>query len=353
MKFQVLSIVPHSPHPLTGELPSAAARLEQVVTLGETAERLGFDAYAIGERHAGPFLSSAPTVLLAALAARTSRIRLLTGVTVVAILDPVRVAEDYATLDQLSRGRLELVVGKGAEAGHFDLFGLDEARQWELQKEKYELLRRLWTEEDVDWEGASRPPLKGVTTIPRPYAGLPRIWHGSATSLHSPELAARHGDPLFTANAIQPREAYARLIAHYRERFEAYGHDPAHARVAAGSGGLLIADTPEQAVRRYKELYEAKVAQSFRPHLEGRAGYNTPFRTVEEAIAGGPQLIGSPEQIAEKILDFHAHYGHDLQSVTVDGFGQSTAEQTETLERFAEEIAPVLRKEAPSTLWEV
>ncbi|MFD8010409.1 LLM class flavin-dependent oxidoreductase [Streptomyces sp. NPDC058955] len=352
MRFQVLSIVPHSPHPLTGELPSAADRLEQVVTLGTTAERLGFDAYAIGERHAGPFLSSAPTVLLAALAARTSRIRLLTGVTVVAILDPVRVAEDYATLDQLSRGRLELVVGKGAEAGHFDLFGLDEERQWELQKEKYELLRRLWTEEDVDWEGASRPPLKGVTTIPRPYAGLPRIWHGSATSLHSPELAARHGDPLFTANAIQPREAYARLIAHYRERFEAYGHDPAHARVAAGSGGLLIADTPEQAVRRYKELYEAKVAQSFRPHLEGKAGYNTPFRTVEEAIAGGPQLIGSPEQITEKILGFHAHYGHDLQSITVDGFGQSTAEQAETLERFAEEIAPVLRKEAPSTLWE-
>ncbi|MFE6227440.1 MULTISPECIES: LLM class flavin-dependent oxidoreductase [unclassified Streptomyces] len=352
MRFQVLSIVPHSPHPLTGELPSAADRLEQVVTLGETAERLGFDAYAIGERHAGPFLSSAPTVLLAALAARTSRIRLLTGVTVVAILDPVRVAEDYATLDQLSRGRLELVVGKGAEAGHFDLFGLDEERQWELQKEKYELLRRLWTEEDVDWEGTSRPPLRGVTTIPRPYAGAPTIWHGSATSLHSPELAARHGDPLFTANAIQPREAYARLIAHYRERFEAYGHDPARARVAAGSGGLLIADTPEDAVRRYKELYEAKVAQSFRPHLEGRAGYNTPFRTVEEAIADGPQLIGSPEQITEKILAFHAHYGHDLQSVTVDGFGQSTAEQTETLARFAEEIAPVLRKEAPSTLWE-
>ncbi|MET9345691.1 LLM class flavin-dependent oxidoreductase [Streptomyces termitum] len=352
MKFQVLSIVPHSPHPLTGELPTAADRLEQVVELGAEAERLGFDAYAIGERHAGPFLSSAPTVLLAALAARTSRIRLLTGVTVVAILDPVRVAEDYATLDQLSRGRLELVVGKGAEAGHFDLFGLDESRQWELQEERYELLRRLWTEEGVDWEGASRPPLRGVTTIPRPYAGPPRIWHGSATSLRSPELAARHGDPLFTANAIQPREAYARLIAHYREKFEEYGHDPAHARVAAGSGGLLVADTPEEAVRRYKELYEAKVAQSFRPHLAGRAGYNTPFRTIEEAVADGPQLIGSPEQIVEKVLDFHAHYGHDLQSVTVDGFGQSTAEQAETLQRFAEEIAPVLRKEAPSTLWE-
>lgn len=352
MKFSVLSLVGHAPHPLTGELPSAAERFHEVIETGAAAERLGFDAYAIGERHAGPFLSSSPGVILGALAARTSTIRLLTGVTVVAILDPVRVAEEFATLDQIARGRLELVVGKGAEAGHFSLFGLDEERQWDLQKEKYELLRRLWSEEGVDWDGEFRPPLKNVTTVPRPYAGPPRIWHGSATSLNSPELAARHGDPLFTANAIQPREAYARLIAYYRQRFEAYGRDPADARVAAGSGGLLIADTTRKAVERYKELYEAKVAQSFKPHLEGRAGYNTPFRTIEDAMADGPQLIGSPQQIIDKILGFHAVYRHDLQSLTVDGFGLSHSEQLETLQRFAEEIAPVVRREAPSTLWD-
>ncbi|MFD5872386.1 LLM class flavin-dependent oxidoreductase [Streptomyces sp. NPDC060322] len=352
MKFSVLSLIGHAPHPLTGALPSAAERFHEVIGTGVAAERLGFDAYAIGERHAGPFLSSSPGVVLGALAARTSTIRLLTGVTVVAILDPVRVAEEFATLDQIARGRIELVVGKGAEAGHFSLFGLDEERQWDLQKEKYELLRRLWTEEGVDWEGEFRPALKNVTTVPRPYAGAPRVWHGSATSLNSPELAAEHGDPLFTANAIQPREAYARLITHYRERFEAYGHDPADARVAAGSGGLLIADTPRKAVARYKELYEAKVAQSFKPHLEGRAGYNTPFRTIEDAMAGGPQLIGSPQQIIDKILGFHAAYRHDLQSVTVDGFGLPHEEQLETLQRFAEEIAPVVRREAPSTLWD-
>ncbi|MCX4821935.1 LLM class flavin-dependent oxidoreductase [Streptomyces sp. NBC_01142] len=351
MRFSVLSIIGHAPHPLTGQLLSPADRFEEVIETGVEAERLGFDAYAIGERHAGAFLSSSPTVLLGALAARTTRIKLLTGVTVVAILDPVRVAEDYATLDQISRGRIELVVGKGAEAGHFDLFGLDEKRQWDLQKEKYELLRRLWSEENVDWAGEFRPPLKSVTTVPRPYAGLPRIWHGSATSLNSPELAAQHGDPLFTANAVQPREAYAKLIAEYRRRFEEYGHDPANAHVAAGSGGLLIADSSQQAVERFKELYEAKVSQSFRPHLEGRAGYNTPFRTIEDAIANGPQLIGSPQQIIDKILGYREVYRHDLQSITVDGFGLSRGEQVETLRRFAEEIAPVVRKEAPTTLW--
>ncbi|MFD7549898.1 LLM class flavin-dependent oxidoreductase [Streptomyces sp. NPDC059578] len=351
MRFQVLSIVGHAPHPLTGRLPSTADRLQEVIETGVAAERLGFDAYAIGERHAGAFLSSSPTALLGALAARTRRIRLLTGVTVVAILDPVRVAEDYATLDQLSRGRIELVIGKGAEAGHFDLFGLDEARQWDLQKEKYELLRRLWREEGVDWEGEFRPPLKAVTTVPRPFAGAPRVWHGSATSLNSPELAAQHGDPLFTANAVQPRAAYVRLIDHYRERFEAHGHDPARAYVGAGSGGLLIADTHEQAVARYKELYEARVRQSFKPHLVGRPGYNTPFTTIEDAIADGPQLIGSPQQIIDKILGYHAAYRHQLQSVTVDGFGLSAAEQVDTLQRFAEEVAPVVRRAAPSTLW--
>ncbi|GAA1362986.1 LLM class flavin-dependent oxidoreductase [Streptomyces beijiangensis] len=351
MKFSVLSLIGHAPHPLTGELPSSADRLAEVVETGVEAERLGFDAYAVGERHAGPFLSSSPTVVLGALASRTTTIRLLTGVTVVAILDPVRVAEDYATLDLLSRGRIELVVGKGAEAGHFDLFGLDEERQWDLQKEKYELLRRLWSEEGVDWEGEFRPPLKNVTTVPRPFDGLPRIWHGSATSLNSPELAAKHGDPLFTANAVQPREAYAKLIDHYRERFEAYGHDPARAHVAAGSGGLLIADSSQQAVSRFKGLYEAKVAQTFKPHLAGKAGYNTPFRTIEDAIESGPQLIGSPQQIIDKILGYHEVYRHDLQSITVDGFGLAHGEQLETLQRFAEEIAPVVRSEAPSTLW--
>ncbi|CDR12806.1 LLM class flavin-dependent oxidoreductase [Streptomyces iranensis] len=351
MRFSVLSLIGHAPHPLTGELPSAAERFEDVVETGVAAERLGFDAYAVGERHAGPFLSSSPTVVLGALAARTSRIRLLTGVTVVAILDPVRVAEDYATLDQISRGRIELVVGKGAEAGHFDLFGLDEDRQWDLQAEKYELLRRLWSEEKVTWKGEFRPPLKEVTTVPRPYDGLPRIWHGSATSRNSPELAARHGDPLFTANAIQPREAYAELIRHYRERFEAYGHDPATAHVAAGSGGLFIADTTRRAVEQYKDYYEARVRQNFKPHLADKPGYNTPFRTIEDAIENGPQLIGSPQQIIDKILTYHELYRHDLQSITVDGIGLSRSRQTETLQRFAEEIAPVVRREAPSGLW--
>ena len=116
MRFQIVDIVPYVQNPVTGRLVSPAERVDQTVEFARRAERLGFDAFAVGERHAGHFLSSSPTVLLGAIAAVTSTIRLQTGVTVLSVLDPVRVAEDYATIDQLSRGRLEFTIGKGNEA---------------------------------------------------------------------------------------------------------------------------------------------------------------------------------------------------------------------------------------------
>jgi hypothetical protein len=130
------------------------------------------------------------TVLLGAIAATTSRVRIMTGVTVLSILDPLRVAEDYATIDQLSRGRVELVIGKGNEMRQLPMFGVEQGLQWEQLAEKYELLRRLWREEKVTWEGQFRPPLNEVTSQPRPFAGAPRVWHGSATTLTSAALAA-------------------------------------------------------------------------------------------------------------------------------------------------------------------
>ena len=158
MKFQVLDIIPHLKNPLTGEIVSTADRLNQVVETARRAEDLGYDSFSVGERHAGEFISSSPTTVLAAIAAVTDRIRLQSGVTVLSVLDPVRVAEDYATIDQLSRGRLELVIGKGNEVLQYPLFGLDLADQWDLLAEKYGLLRRLWREENVTWSGRFRAP---------------------------------------------------------------------------------------------------------------------------------------------------------------------------------------------------
>ena len=348
MKFQVLDIIPHQRDPRTGHRVSAAERLEQVIRTAQRAEELGFDSFSVGERHAGEFLSSSPATVLAAIAAVTSKIRLQTGVTVLSVLDPVRVAEDYATIDQLSRGRLELVIGKGNEVLQYPLFGVDLAHQWDLLEEKYALLRRLWREEDVSWQGRFRSPLtEPATTTPRPFAGPVRVWHGSATSLRSAELAARWGDPLFTANAIQPRENYQRLIDHYNEQYLAAGHDPAQRYIASGSGagGVFLADSTAAAKRDFGPVYEGLTAGRNVP------GNNTPFRDIDHAVAQGPALVGSPEDVAAKILDYHAGYGHSLQSISLPTT-LPFAQQLEILERFAREVIPVVRKAAPDTLWE-
>jgi alkanesulfonate monooxygenase SsuD/methylene tetrahydromethanopterin reductase-like flavin-dependent oxidoreductase (luciferase family) len=344
VKFQILDIIPHQRNPVTGRIVSPADRFAQTVQTARRAEELGIDAFALGERHAGDFLSSGIAVVLGAIAASTSRIRLQTGVTVLSLLDPVRVAEDYATIDQLSRGRLDIVIGKGNEVRHFPLFGLNAEDQWDLLAEKYELLRRLWREEKVSWSGRFRPPLDEATTLPRPFAGAPRIWHGSATTLTSAALAGRWGDPLFSANAIQPRQNYKVLIDHWRAEYERHGHDPRYAYLGSGSGGTFIADTTQQAREQYGPVYEGLVARRNVP------GNNTPYRDIDHAIAEGPALVGSPQQVIDKILSYHEAYRHDLQSISLPT-ALPFEEQLHILERLATEVIPVVRRHAPTTLW--
>ncbi|MEV6901616.1 LLM class flavin-dependent oxidoreductase [Amycolatopsis sp. NPDC051372] len=349
MRFQLLDILPHLQNPVTGRIVSTSDRYAQALNTAQRAEQIGFDAVALGERHAGPFLSAGVTVLLGAIAATTSRVRIQTGVTVLSISDPVRIAEDFATIDQLSRGRVEIVIGKGNEARKLPMFGVEPGQQWDQLAEKYELLRRLWREENVTWEGKFRGALDGVTTLPRPYAGAPRVWHGSATTLTSAELAAKWGDPLFSANAIQPRDNYKILIDHYRAEYDRHGHDPRYAFVGAGAGFLYLADSTQDAREHFGPVYE-KMVEFFNKPGNHTPGNEMVFRDIDHAIAEGPVLVGSPQQIIEKILYFHAGFGHDLQSFSLPTM-LPHEQQLEMLERFAAEVIPVVRKEAPTTLW--
>lgn len=350
MRFQVLDIVFNPPNPVTGETVPADVRLQRVVEHAVLAEELGLDAFSVGERHAGPVLSSAPTVILGAIAQATHRILLNTGITVLSLLDPVRAAEDLATVDQLSRGRLEITIGKGNEVAQYPLLGKDIALQYDYLTENYELLRRLLAEEDVTWSGRFRAALDGVTTLPRPFDGPFRIWHGTATSSTAVELAARWGDPVFTANALQPRENYLRHLVHYREEYAAAGHDPALAYVGSGSGGLFLAGTTEEAVEQYRPLYEGQVAQSDARGHRDVLGVGTSFRTLAEAVERGPALVGSSERVAEKILDYHGTFGHDIQSVSISPALPAT-QQEDVLRQFAEEVVPLVRREVSTTLW--
>lgn len=345
MKFALMSLMQNTPNVVTGEQFTQQQKFQNILGQAILAEQLGFEAYGVGERHGAPFISSSPPIVLTAIAARTSRIRLLTTVTVLSVLDPVRVAEDYATLDHLSGGRIELIIGKGNFAQHYPLFGISEEEQWDSLAERYELLSRLWNEENVTWQGKYRPALHNVTTQPRPFQKKIPVWHGSASSKLSTELAAKYGEPLFSSNTLHRQEKYKALIEHYRERLAYYGHDPQKAIVGAGSGGsIYLANTTEEAIKRFRPYHDAFRSRLTQPHDI------PPFTDLEDNVKNGPILVGSPAHVIEKILDYHQAFGHQVLSISVDGLTES--EKKEQAERFATEVIPVLKREIPSTVWE-
>ncbi|MCG5218633.1 LLM class flavin-dependent oxidoreductase [Streptosporangium soli] len=342
MKFLAITLIVHGPHPITGETKSTTARFREVLDNAVLAEELGFDGFGVGERHERPFISSSPPVVLSHIAALTSRIRLFTAVTTLSLLDPVRAFEDYATLDHLSGGRLELIIGKGNGAAQAQLFHVTGEDQWERNREGYELFRKLWRADKVTWTGRYRPSLTGAETLPRPLQQPIRVWHGSATSTESVELAAKYGDPLFSANVTNPIEPYAELIAHYRERWAHHGHDPADALVGAGSAGYYGAKTSQEAITTYRPIFDARLA-FFR-----KAGIDPVFHTLEDAIERGSILVGSPQQIIDKVHRYHERFGHEVMHLHADADGLTDERHRATLELFQSDIAPVLRKEIPS-----
>jgi len=342
MKFLLITLITHVPDPVTGEKKSPADRLRDVLDKAVLAEGLGFDGFAVGERHEDPFISSSPPVVLSNIAARTSTIGLFTGVTTLSLLDPVRAFEDYSTLDNLSGGRLELIIGKGNGAAQAELFHVTTADQWDRNREGYELFRLLWDNEHVTWSGRFRPPLVDAKALPRPLQSRIRIWHGSATSTDSVDLAARHGDPIFSANFSHPIEPYAALVRHYRERWEFYGHRPEDALVGAGTAGFYVAPTSQEAIATYRPMIEARLA------LQRRGGFPMVFESAEDFLERSSALVGSPEQVIDKVGRYHDQLGHEAIHLSADADGVTAGQQRRSHELFQSDVAPVLRERIPS-----
>jgi alkanesulfonate monooxygenase SsuD/methylene tetrahydromethanopterin reductase-like flavin-dependent oxidoreductase (luciferase family) len=342
MKFLLITLITHLPDRHTGEKNSPAERLRDVLDKAVLADELGFDGFAVGERHEDPFISSSPPVVLSNIAARTSRIALFTGVTTLSLLDPVRAFEDYSTLDNLSGGRLELIIGKGNGAAQAELFHVTTADQWDRNREGYELFRLLWENERVTWSGRFRPPLVNAKALPRPLQRRIRIWHGSATSKDSVDLAARHGDPIFSANVSNPIEPYAELVRHYRERWEFYGHRPEDALVGAGTAGFYIAPTSQEAVATYRPMFEARLA------AQRRAGFPVAFDSIEGFVERSSALVGSPEQVIDKVGRYHGALGHEVMHLSADADGVTVDQQRRSFELFQSDVAPILRERIPS-----
>ncbi|WP_439941303.1 LLM class flavin-dependent oxidoreductase [Streptomyces sp. BBFR115] len=341
MKFLAITLIVHRPDPVTGVLKSTHERFREVLDNAQLAEELGFDGFGVGERHERPFISSSPTVVLSHVAALTRRIRLFTAVTTLSLLDPVRAYEDYATLDHLSGGRLDLIIGKGNGTAQRELFHVTPEDQWDRNAESYEVFRQLWRKDKVTAKTRFRPELTDAEVWPRPYQQPVRVWHGSATSKESVDLAARYGDPLFSANVTHPIEPYAELIDHYRERWEHYGHDPARIAVGAGSAGLYVARTSQEALDAYRPVFESNLA------FQREHGLPVVFETLEDYAERSSALIGSPQQVIEKVHRYHERFGHTVLHVQADASGLTDAQHRDSLELFQGEVAPVLRTEIP------
>jgi alkanesulfonate monooxygenase SsuD/methylene tetrahydromethanopterin reductase-like flavin-dependent oxidoreductase (luciferase family) len=342
VKFLLITLITHTPDPVTGEKKSAADRLRDVVDAAVLAEELGYDGFAVGERHEDPFISSSPPVVLSNIAARTSRIGLFTGVTTLSLLDPVRAFEDYSTLDNLSGGRLELIIGKGNGAAQAELFHVTTADQWDRNREGYELFRLLWESDEVTWSGRFRPSLVKAKALPRPLQERLRIWHGSATSKESVDLAARYGDPIFSANVTYPIEPYAELVRHYRERWTFYGHRPEDALVGAGTAGFYVAPTSQQAVAEFRLCFETRLA------FARRAGLPVVFDSIDDFVDRSSALVGSPQQVIDKVGRYHEQFGHEVIHLSADADGVTAGQKRRSLELLQSDVAPVLRERIAS-----
>jgi putative FMN-dependent luciferase-like monooxygenase len=334
MQFGIFSVSDVTRNPVTGDTPSEAERIDAIVRIAQRADEVGLDVFAIGEHHNPPFVSSSPTTLLSHIAALTQRITVSTSVTLVTTNDPVKIAEDYAMLQHLSKGRMDLMVGRGNTVPVYPWFGKDIRQGVALALENYNVLHRLWREDVVDWEGSFRTPLQGFTSIPRPLDDVPPfVWHGSIRTPEIAEQAAYYGNGYFANNVLAPNFHFRPLVNFYRERFAHYGHGTPEQAIVGLGGHAFIAKRSQDAV------------SAFRPYFEGSPIYGASY-SLDDYMTGTPLSVGSPQEVIEKTLTFQEGFGdYQRQLWAVDAMGLPLEMALEQVELLGTEVVPVLRKE--------
>src|SRR6187200_1208663 len=253
MQFGVFSVSDLTTDPTNGRTPTETERIKAIVAIARKAEEVGLDVFALGEHHNPPFFSSSPTTTLAHIAARTERLILSTSTTLITTNDPVKIAEDFAMLQHLADGRVDLMMGRGNTGPVYPWFGQDIRDGIPLAIENYHLLHRLWREDVVDWEGKYRTPLQGYTSTPRPLDGVPPfVWHGSIRTPEIAEQAAFYGNGFFANHILAPNFHFKPLVDLYRQRFEHYGHGSADQAIVGLGGMSFIAKRSQDAVNAFR-----------------------------------------------------------------------------------------------------
>ncbi len=305
MQIGIDSFVSTVTDPETGVDVTPVQRVQHLLEEVERADQVGLDTYGIGEHHRPEYMDSAPAVLLAAAAARTSTIRLNSAVAVLSASDPVRLFQEYATLDLISQGRIDLVVGRGSFTESFPLFGLDLEDYDSLFAEKLELLLQIRASERVTWSGRHRPPLTGQGVYPRPLQDPLPVWVGVGGTPQSFVRAGLLGLPLMVAIIGGEPARFRPLVDLYREAGAQAGHDPAQLKVGLHCFGF-VGDTSQQAADDFYPGW----AQMF-TKIGRERGFGAPSRAQYDAMCGpsGAFLIGDPETVAAKALRIHEDLG--------------------------------------------
>jgi probable LLM family oxidoreductase len=344
MELGVYTFGDLKPDPRTGEVFSVEKRLASLIEQARMADEAGLDLFALGEHHGLDFAVSSPAVVLGAAAVRTERIRLTSAVTVLSSDDPVRVFQDFATVDLLSGGRAEIMAGRGSFIESFPLFGFDLADYDELFVENLALLLRLRESERVKWSGTHRAPIDDLGVYPRPLQDPLPVWVAVGGNPESAIRAGRLGLPMALAIIGGQPERFVPFVELHRRAAGEAGHDPLPP--VSINSHAYIAETPEQAAEEFFPAYAAMMNA-----IGKERGWSEIARQDFDALRTlrGALVVGSPQDVIEKILYQHGLFGHQrfLAQISV---GTLPHEQVlRAIELFATEVAPVVRKELPSS----
>lgn len=329
--------------PATGALPSPRQRVRETIEQAQVADQAGLDVFGVGEHHRSDFVGSAPAILLAAAAEKTENIKLTSSVTVLGSEDPVRVWEQFATIDLLSAGRAEIIAGRGSYTESFPLFGYDLKDYADLFREKLDLLLKIREGNPLTWQGHHRASLDDADIAPRAYGGTIPVWVGVGGSRASAITTGRLGLPMALALLLGPMTTHTETVELYRAAAAEAGHDAGALPISINTHGFVARTS--QGARDTMYPYFARGMMD-NNHQRG-AGFRlsrAAFDAQSSPAAG--LLAGSPQEIIDKLLAYHDLYGLNRAIIQMGFGGMPQQEHLRAIELLGTEVAPVVRREA-------
>lgn len=342
IEFGIYTLGDLTKDPFTGVRMSPRQRLHELVEAAKLADQAGLDVFGVGEHHRMDFAASSPPVILAAIAQATKRIRLTSATTVLSTADPVRIFEDFATLDLLSDGRAEIISSRGAFPESFALFGYKQEQHKEVFAEHIELLQLVNEQERVSWQGQHRPSIEHCEIAPRPVQRQLPLWIGVGGTAATAELAGAYGHGLVMAILKGDPLQYKYMVDAYREAGARAGYAQDALRVSITGHGY-IADTSEQAHEEFYPYYANYKAQIKFPGAPEEPPL-TRADFTRLAKPGTAFTVGSPEQVAEKIVHMHKAFGLSRYMLQMDVGGVPLHKLARAIELFATKVRPLVNQ---------